>query len=73
MERLSGKKNTYKLALIIQNLKKVINLFHKFFFEKLIAIFPTINTTPLIAKPIIRPIVMPRKQNHGQSANNNNK
>ena len=49
--------NTWKLASTVQHLRKLISLFYKDYSDKPTATFPTIDTTP----PIIRPIVKPTK------------
>ena len=67
--------------MAIQQLKKLINMFHKNHLDKPIAIFKAIDTAPalarptikLAAKPIIKKVTGPLKQKQGQLTNNTNK
>ena len=52
----SEEKNTWELILAIQYLQKLIRLFHKDYFKKLIATFLLIDSAPSRARPTIRPI-----------------
>lgn len=45
-------------SLIVKHLKKVINLFYKNHYNKLIIIFFVINTKSLIVRLIIQPIII---------------
>lgn len=73
IKKLSGKKNTYKLALAIWYFKKLISLFYKNYLIKPIIIFITINTTLLMAKLIIRLMIKSTKKKQGHLVNNTNK
>ena len=47
--------NTWEPASAVQHLGKLISLFYKDYPDKLTATFPTINTTPLMARPTVKP------------------
>lgn len=47
-------KNTYKLALTIQHLRKLIRLFYRNYFKKLITIFKAIDTTLLMSRLTVK-------------------
>ena len=66
------KKNSWKPALAVQYLRKLISLFYKDHLDKTTATFPTINTAPLMAKPTVKP-TEPPKYKRGWSVNSTNK
>ena len=51
----SQKENTWKSAVAILHLYKLINIFHHDYPEKSIAIFLLIDSTLPIARPIVKP------------------
>ena len=59
--------NTWESASAIQYFRKIISLFHKDHLDKPRAIFPAIDTVPLMARPAIKPSELP-KQKRGQPA-----
>lgn len=58
---------------MVQHFRKLINLFHKNYSDKLTTISKAIDTILLMARPIIRPTAKPTKQKQGRSANSTNK
>ena len=71
-KRYSKKENTWEQSSAVQHLKKLNNSFHKDHSEKPIATFPSINSAPPMARPIVRPnFTLKRKQ--GWPANGANK
>ena len=46
--------NTWKPVLVVQQLRKLISLFHKDYLEKPTATFSQINSTPAMARPIVK-------------------
>ena len=68
-------KNICEPASIIQHLRKLISSFYKNYPNKPTAISKTINTTPTMSRPTIKPTTKPTalKQKQGQPANNSNK
>ena len=64
--------NTWELASAVQNLRKLISLFHKDHPDKPTATSPAIDTAPLMARPTVKP-AEPPKQKQGQLANSTNK
>ena len=58
------KKNTYKPFSAVQYLRKLFRLFHKNHPKKPTATFLPINSSPLIARPTIKP-TRPTKQKQG--------
>ena len=71
-KRYPEEENTWEPASAVQYLRKLINLFHKDYLDKLIATSPIIKTTPPMARLIIKP-TKPTKQKQGQLANSINK
>ena len=57
----SEEKNIWKLLSIVQYLKKLISSFYKDYLERPTATSPPINSTPLIARPTVKPTTK-RKQ-----------
>ena len=53
------KENIWELALTVQHFRKLISSFHKDHLEKTTATLPAIDTTSLIARPIVKAIVKP--------------
>lgn len=53
----SKKKNTWKLVLAMQYLKRLISLFYKNYPNKLTAIFSAINTASTMARSTIKPAI----------------
>lgn len=51
------KENTWKILSVVQHLKKLICFIHKKNLEKTIALFPSINFSLLIIRPMIKPII----------------
>ena len=68
----SEEKNTWKPVLAVQHLKKPISLFYKDHPDKSTATSPTINTTPPMARPTVKP-TRPPKQNRRWLAKSTNK
>ena len=56
--------NTCKPASVVQHLRKLICLFHKDHLDKPTATSSTIDTTPTMARPTVKPIE-PLKQKQG--------
>ena len=64
--------NTWELASVVQQHRKLISSFHKDHLDKLTTTSPTINIAPPMAKPTVKP-TGPPKQKRGQLANSINK
>ena len=64
--------NIWEPTSAVEYLRNLISLFHKDHPDKPNAIFPTINTAPLMARPTVKP-AKPLKQKRGRPANNTNK
>ena len=71
-KRYLEEENTWELVLAVQHLKKLISSFHKDHPDKPTATFLTIDTTPPIARPTVKPIGS-FKQKWGRPAKRNNK
>ena len=54
-KRYPEEENTWELASVVQNLRKLISSFHKDHLDKPIATSPTINTAPPMVRPTITP------------------
>ena len=65
-------KNTWEPASMVQQLKKLISLFHKDHPDKLTATSPAIDTVLPMARPTVKP-TGPPKQKRGRPANSTNK
>ena len=74
-KRYLEEENTWEPASAAQHLRKLISLFYKDYLDKPTATSPTINTTPPMARPIVRPTIKPiesSKQKQRQSVNSTN-
>ena len=58
-KRYPEEENIWEPALVVQHLRKLISLFHKNYPDKLTTTFPVIDTTPLMARLIVK---LPTKQ-----------
>ena len=65
-KRYPKEENTCKPSFAVQHPKKLINSLHKDHLEKAIATSPPIDLAPPMARPIVRPTSLKRKQ--GQPA-----
>ena len=64
-KRYLEEKNTWEPALVVQYLRKLISSFYKDYPDKPTVTSPAIDTIPLMARPIVRPI-KPLKQKRGR-------
>ena len=71
-EEYLKEENIWEPSLPVQHLRKLISSFYKDYTDKLITTFPNIDSSPLIARPLVKSIEF-RKQKQTQVANNTNK